>query len=723
MAGAPPRQRIVVPFTGHRIGEGFNSDTAERVGVALDVPSVGEDPVAPGQTASFKFLMLTSQESFEKALNIGVEVEARYALLSGGAKFEFAESSAVNSTSTYIVASCVVANALRFGSGFTPTEAAKRMIAAGDEDGFKTSFGDRFTQALHTGGEFYAVVRLTSSSVEHQRKVSASLHAELNGLVTSGSFKGSLEDAEKDASSHIEVDIQVHQTGGVGGQIQIPGTEADRIREHMNRFAEAAHANAAAYAAELLTYETLALPFPPAEELEERRLVLEDCLTRRRAYWSAISQLAFAQSEEAALIFDDLPPAAELLALQNEFRRVLNDLMAHARAVSQGTTPAQFFVATNEPVLPRFKRSNASHFAVWWARSKAKDPTLLRDEQLLINGIAREVEPMLTVPLEDASPETMERAADTLEFLGINTGGGHTPDTRPKSLRALPQMLDAPIRTISGNFTDLRDLAGIEAFSRLEYVDFSEGLLVDLEAIAAVAGLRQLILWKNQLADLAPLRALTNLRSLHLMENQVEDLAPLAEMVSLESLSIVSNRVVSLDPLGDLPNLKVLSINSRWYDLQGDNPIRDARALARSPRLANPLTTADQLRLTVCGRDGAFIRATTATRIAATNRFQLVPDGGGDPEEVQIQGIGEWRDFGLFPAPVVAIAVRFPTGEVGMACTRPEDRSTTLFAVEMAPLLPEPGPEFPDGPSPGGPFSSAVETPCPHFLLETQPVD
>lgn len=106
------------------------------------------------------------------------------------------------------------------------------------------------------------MVRVTSSNTDHQQKISASLHAELNGLTAGASFKAAMEEAERDTSSHTEVDIQVHQTGGVGDQIQIPGTEADSIRDHMNRFAAAAHASAAAYEAELLTYDTLVLPLP-----------------------------------------------------------------------------------------------------------------------------------------------------------------------------------------------------------------------------------------------------------------------------------------------------------------------------------------------------------------------------------------------------------------------------------------------------------------------------
>jgi hypothetical protein len=68
--------------------------------------------------------------------------------------------------------------------------------------------------------------------------------------------------------------------------------------------------------------------------------------------WSAISDLTFAQSEYAPLIFENLPSRETLLRLQNEFRRVLNQLMAHARQVATGSIAPAFFVATDEPVRP-----------------------------------------------------------------------------------------------------------------------------------------------------------------------------------------------------------------------------------------------------------------------------------------------------------------------------------------------------------------------------------
>lgn len=673
MAGQPARQRIVVPFDGHTIGQGFNSDTGERVGTGLSVASVGADPVAPGQRAAFAFHMVTSQASFEKELNIGAEIDARYGLFSGGGTFGFAEKSAINSVSTYIVASCVVKNALRSGKGFTPNDIAKPFIAKGDPDGFKKAFGDRFTEALHTGGEFYALVRMTSSNVQHQRKISASLHAELNGLAAAVSFKASFEQAQNDTSSQTEVLVEIHQTGGVGKQIKIPGTDADRIREHMNGFAEAADKSAGAYKAELVTYDTLALPFPPLLELEEKRRVLEDCLAQRQLYWSAISSLTFAQSEDGDRIFQDLPPPEELVARENEFRRVLSDLMAHARAVSSGAIPPTLF--PKGPPLPRFKRRAASRFADFWA--KRNEPDLLQDEKVLITRIGQAASQMLSVPLEEASPETMELAADMIEELRLKP----LPDSQLRSVASLPRMIDAPLRRIISRGAELDDLAGLEPFSRLEVLLVEFAKLRDIQAIASTAGLRELYLNGNEIVDLSALGA----------------------HASLEVLRVAGNRIRSLDPMRKLHALRILSIAHGDPDFP-DNPIADARALADLPRLANSLTSADQLRLKLFNAEGELLRIGLATRIGNTNRFQFTSDGSGKSEPMLVMGLIEWSDLNLFPTPVVLTVVRFPNGgfpndeNAAVGCTRPNDRTASLPAVDLIRLFSEqPGSLFNTG--------------------------
>lgn len=662
----PARQRIVVPFAGHVIGEGFNSETVERVGTGLRVADTGEDPEASGQIADFKFQVLTSQASMEKALKIGAEIEARYGLLSGGAKFDFAENSSVDLSSTFILASCVVKNAVRFGTGFELTEPAEAMIKGLDLGKFKVAFGDRFTAALHTGGEFHALVRVTSSDKVHQRTISASLHAELNGLAAAVSFKGSLQTAMKDSSSHTAVNIEVHQTGGVGSQVQIPGSEADNIRAHMNQFAEAAHSHSAAFEAELVTYDTLALPFPSLMELEDRRLVFEDCLERRQRYLTAISELTFAQSKDGEEIFEDLPSPEQLVSLQNRFRRVLGGVMTHARTVTTGATDPVPFVADDEPPMPRFKRRVGGTFRAWWSRAKAGDPTLLQDEKSLIQRIGSAAAPLLSVPVEEATAETMERAADQIEKLDLD-------ETSPplRSLARLPEMIDPPLRRLRVSQTELRDLTGVEGFSRLGFLISDFGKLRDLDALAGAAGLEDLRLRVNEIDNLTPLRALTALEILCLQGNQIESLEPLRELLELRTVTVAGTAFHSVS--GETGFL--------------ENPITDARALAQLPHISNPFTSAASLRLKLFDQEGTPGDTGDATRVGDTNRFQFVPAGGGGGEQIQLMGLREWSDLNALPSPVVIVALNFANRGTGVAVTKPGDRSAFLPPDEVLKLF------------------------------------
>jgi hypothetical protein len=665
MADQQAPQRIVVPFNGHVIGEGFNSDTVERVGVALDVAKLGEDSQAPGQSAVFKFDMVTSQSSFEKALNIGAELEARYALFSGGGTFGFAESSAVNTTSTYVVASCVVLNALRFGTHFTPNQTAQRLIDAGNKPDFKRAFGDRYTQALHTGGEFHALVRVTSSDTEHQRRISAALHGEFNGLVASGSFKASFDTAQAEKSSHTEVNVQIYQTSGVGPEIKMPGADAIKILQHMDNFGQIAHQNAAAYKAELLSYDTLALPFPSPMELEDRRQVLADCLVRRQSYLSAISDLTFAQGQDANLIFADLPSPQALVDLQNAFRRVLGELMDYSRGVAAGTIDAIPFVAKNEPPLPHFKRRSASNFSIWWA--KRKEPDLLQDELFLITRIADRIRGTITVDIENASPEVMERAADTITELDLSFSETETfPHLR--SIAALPNMIDTSLRELTVENQNLTDLTGIDTFTRLAFLRLFAAQVQDITLLASTAGIADLFLDSNSITDLSPLRALT----------------------VLERLFIAGNRIASLDPLKGLPRLSIVSVAriERGTGALLENPIDDARALADLPLLTNPTTSAAKLTLKLFDNMDTVTETGVAMRIGNSHRFDYVADGGSASEEILVMALWHLSELSRVPAPVVVSGIYFRARDlVGVASTLPGNRSGAMAGPDVAGLF------------------------------------
>jgi len=350
-------QVIVIPYDGQEIGQGYNTETRESLGTGLIVANIAEDPAASGQQVTTIFESVTSQEGLMESLGISASADVRYGLFSGGAKFDFAQEHAVNSFSSFIAGRCNVQNAVRHGHGFSLTSDASALVTALRMADFKTAFGDMFVRSLKTGGEFDVVARITSVSEEHQSGLSASLHAEYNGLVASGSFEASFNQAMKETDNRTEVTVFMSQAGGIGGQASFTGPDATKILQRLSDFPGSVHDHPVGFEVELATYDTIPLPVPPPEEQEDRKLVLEDCFNQKMGFLKALSDLNLLLSENASLFFDNLPPQADLLKFQGEYRTALNGLMAHAIKVSTGKMdPPQMFVANPAPTPLNFKK-------------------------------------------------------------------------------------------------------------------------------------------------------------------------------------------------------------------------------------------------------------------------------------------------------------------------------------------------------------------------------
>src|SRR5205814_1482782 len=137
-----------------------------------------------------------------------------------------------------------------------------------------------------------------------------------------------------------------------------------------------------------------------------------------------------------------------------------------------------------------------------------------------------------------------------------------------------------------------------------------------------------------QVLDISPLAATAGVADLYLTDNAIRDLSPLRALTMLERLFIAGNRITSLDPLKGLQRLGLVSMAR--IQLRGgafiENPIDDARALAGLPLLANPTTSAAQLRLKIFDNMDTVLETGVASRIGNSHRFQYVADGGSARE-------------------------------------------------------------------------------------------
>jgi hypothetical protein len=322
-----------IEFNDEEIGMGFNSESALAVGTALERFTVQEDPAAPGMKVSASISIVNSHEQLMESMGMSFEAQGRYGLISASAKAQFSESSNYNSTSTFVVARCIARNPFRRGKGFCVTADAQKLLVPNRIDEFKKAFGNYFVRGLQTGGEFYAVIRITSVSEETQSDLSVELQAEANGLVASGSFKGKFQSANQKSSTRSEYLATMYQNAGSGRQIS-PTVEIDEVIARYKEFPSIAQSSAAAYETEIATYDTLPLPVPTPEEQEDFLFALADARDQKLRFIQTRNDLQFALQNSA--FFEGLPEPQVLNDALLVYTKLINAVMDHAIRLSRG---------------------------------------------------------------------------------------------------------------------------------------------------------------------------------------------------------------------------------------------------------------------------------------------------------------------------------------------------------------------------------------------------
>jgi hypothetical protein len=336
---------------------GFNSESGLAVGTALQGFTIVEDPNASGQEVSASIHIVNSHEELMENMGMSFEAQGRYGFFSASAKAQFSESSNFNSTSTFLIARCLVENPLRRGTGFQVTEAAQDLLDSLRFDDFRTAFGDSFVRGLQTGGEFYAVIRITSVTSSTQSELALTLQAEANGLVAGGEFEAAFSKANASSSTQSEFTATMYQKAGSGAQIS-PTVEISEVKTRFKNFPEIASSSAAAYEAEVATYDTLPLPVPTPEEQEAFLLALADARETKLRYIQTRNDLQFAIRNPS--FFQDLPSPATLNEASAVYTKLINAVTGHAIMLSRGQiTPPRLFdsseltppIVEPEPIL------------------------------------------------------------------------------------------------------------------------------------------------------------------------------------------------------------------------------------------------------------------------------------------------------------------------------------------------------------------------------------
>lgn len=348
-----------IPFTdGMELGVGVD-DLTGAVGslaaIEYDEAASATDDV--GMAGRYETNLVRTAEQLYESLGVSVSAEGRYGLFNASAKLNFVESSRFSSTSTFLLAHARIERAFTRARNPRPVDDADQLVRDGRMEVFRKRYGDQFIRGVKSGGEFVAILSITSEEIETEQKLALSLKAGLDGLVFGGSVSAEIDKDMRSLRERSQVRVSIYQRGGSGSQISYTAS-VEEVLERLRTFATSVEQNPRAYEVQTAPYETLRFSDEPNWfDLANAEQVLEDCMRLR------VRLLTMRNDIEAVLLkpenFENPPDRGTLSRWNTDVTEQLNALNAHTSKVVNSVSSATFFALElpEDLVIPRRSRS------------------------------------------------------------------------------------------------------------------------------------------------------------------------------------------------------------------------------------------------------------------------------------------------------------------------------------------------------------------------------
>jgi hypothetical protein len=247
---------------GMNYGVGVNLLNGKIPGKAVDPGEEKGPSGALGQTVKYNITLINSFEELYSSIGIAVEANGQFGLFNASGKFKYANESKFNSQGTFLLARCVVENAFTQVEDATIKPEASKLLVQGRTDLFQRRYGDGYVRGQQTGGEFFAVISLVSSSQEEQTSIATSLRAKYGGLFASAALSVELDTNTKNKLARSQLSISTYQRGGLGDE-QTLTDDIEAVMKRLKAFPVQVKNNPVVYEVQVASYETLALPDGP----------------------------------------------------------------------------------------------------------------------------------------------------------------------------------------------------------------------------------------------------------------------------------------------------------------------------------------------------------------------------------------------------------------------------------------------------------------------------
>lgn len=234
---------------GMQAGRGINSLSGEIKGSCVELSNLGD--FQGGQNVKLSIEKIESKNELREKM--GLEAEASLSTFASG-KIDYFKSQEINQYSLYILVSVIIRNSQQLMDINTVKlkEDSAELLTQGNKKRFIERCGDSFINGIISGGEFFSIYEIKTSSKEEREELDASVSASYGIFGGSAKFKSALQKVSKIATTNIVV----HREGDRGTEIpQSP----DDILDYAVNFPSIINNpnNAVNYKVITLGYETL----------------------------------------------------------------------------------------------------------------------------------------------------------------------------------------------------------------------------------------------------------------------------------------------------------------------------------------------------------------------------------------------------------------------------------------------------------------------------------
>ncbi|RKH02935.1 hypothetical protein D7V97_27265 [Corallococcus sp. CA053C] len=405
-----------IPFEdGMKFGKGFNRLTGEVLASPAVTGAVSELTHAGGQLVKSNCITIEDVTTLHEQLGIDVAASGSSGPLSGNAKVKFANECDFSNFSTYVVVRVSVENTSKSFDEPVFTQDAEELLTNNNPTRFRERFGDCYIHGLKTGGEYFAIYQLTSTSKQERQSLSGDVNAAFDGAITSFELSTKIHEAKSKSTTHLAVSVNVFRQGAI--------SEADLDRDDIMKTAKGfpiavSGPNAFPFAVSLQSYTALRRPNDKFNfiEISNQQDVLADLMRRRFEFLELRDDYSFILKHPADFENGD-GTAVDL----NKTDRARLEIISVINTMQQ-----QAVACTRDAKQCRFTKFDAGRFEAEKPRLKAGVDVAPPPANAMPNLVGLMAEPIISL----LACVAMEGVDHCLNFLGGSLNGlGFDPRT------------------------------------------------------------------------------------------------------------------------------------------------------------------------------------------------------------------------------------------------------------------------------------------------------